>query len=342
MKSDCDALTELQLVDLGVNAHEGCRRLLPAARREKALCAGGQTAGKRVGGANARLIRSEAGLYQPSQSDRPCEMIVHRTEPRSKLFRHGRLHHVEILLLSFKVRPGAISRPWALRVLCSHCPHSFGHIRRPTPIDRRSRSSRVGQPSHLSLRAVGRNGHRRQRNDNDLRHLHHSCQPNCEAVERWGDDGLLQLDIVALRAIAEGEELFIDYALEIDESNPAEYPCTCLLLDAEVPWPPSINVKLPRVDSPARRSVFQLSVSSPYHVGQIQDQRQRGDHLRSRRSGTLGGAAANMGGRRASSREWKSGQTPMGKRNRMRGDRKSVRHTSRRHGYYSAPRRGPR
>ena len=62
---------------------------------------------------------------------------------------------------------------------------------------------------------------------NDLRHLNHSCQPNCEAVERWGDNGLLQLDIVALRAIAEGEELFIDYALEIDESNPAElYPCT--------------------------------------------------------------------------------------------------------------------
>lgn len=64
---------------------------------------------------------------------------------------------------------------------------------------------------------------------NELRHLNHSCQPNCEAVERWGDDGLLQLDIVVLRAIAEGEELFIDYALAIDESHPAElYPCACL------------------------------------------------------------------------------------------------------------------
>jgi SET domain-containing protein len=63
---------------------------------------------------------------------------------------------------------------------------------------------------------------------NDLRHLNHSCQPNCEAVERWGDNGLLQLDIVALRAIAEGEELFIDYELQIDESHPAEaYPCKC-------------------------------------------------------------------------------------------------------------------
>jgi len=64
---------------------------------------------------------------------------------------------------------------------------------------------------------------------NELRHLNHSCQPNCEAVERWGDNGLLQLDIIVLRAIAEGEELLIDYALAIDESHPAEaYPCACL------------------------------------------------------------------------------------------------------------------
>ena len=52
-----DALTELQLVDLGVNALENYRRLLPAARREKALCVGDQPSDWRVGGANARLIR---------------------------------------------------------------------------------------------------------------------------------------------------------------------------------------------------------------------------------------------------------------------------------------------
>ncbi len=67
------------------------------------------------------------------------------------------------------------------------------------------------------------------REGNDLRHLNHSCQPNCEAIEREEDNGLLQLDIVALRAIAEGEELFIDYALAIDESQSAEsYVCGCL------------------------------------------------------------------------------------------------------------------
>ena len=64
---------------------------------------------------------------------------------------------------------------------------------------------------------------------NDLRHLNHSCQPNCEAIERREDNGLLRLDIVTLRAIAEGEELFIDYALAIDESQSAEsFPCACL------------------------------------------------------------------------------------------------------------------
>ena len=64
---------------------------------------------------------------------------------------------------------------------------------------------------------------------NDLRHLNHSCQPNCEAVECLEDNGLLQLGIVALRAIAVGEELFIDYALAIDESQSAEsYSCACL------------------------------------------------------------------------------------------------------------------
>ena len=63
---------------------------------------------------------------------------------------------------------------------------------------------------------------------NELRHLNHSCRPNCEAVERWGDDGVLELDIVVLRDVAMGEELCIDYALSIDESDPPDaYPCTC-------------------------------------------------------------------------------------------------------------------
>jgi len=63
---------------------------------------------------------------------------------------------------------------------------------------------------------------------NALRHLNHSCNPNCEAVEEWSEDGTLQLGVVVLRDVTEGEELCIDYALTIDEScTPEAYPCGC-------------------------------------------------------------------------------------------------------------------
>jgi SET domain-containing protein len=67
---------------------------------------------------------------------------------------------------------------------------------------------------------------------NGLRHLNHSCAPNCEAVESWGSDGAIQLDIVVVRDVLEGEELCIDYALAIDASqSPQVYPCTCASVD---------------------------------------------------------------------------------------------------------------
>lgn len=63
---------------------------------------------------------------------------------------------------------------------------------------------------------------------NELRHLNHSCSPNCEAVETWATDGTLQLDIFTLRKVRADEELCIDYALTIDESHsPEAYPCAC-------------------------------------------------------------------------------------------------------------------
>ena len=66
------------------------------------------------------------------------------------------------------------------------------------------------------------------RGGNALRHLNHSCAPNCEAVETEAPDGTLHLEIVTLREIAQDEELFIDYALDIDpELSPANYPCMC-------------------------------------------------------------------------------------------------------------------
>ncbi len=61
---------------------------------------------------------------------------------------------------------------------------------------------------------------------NDARWINHSCEPNCEAIEE--DERIF---IYALRDIEPGEELFYDYALEIDEPITAEsatkHKCCC-------------------------------------------------------------------------------------------------------------------
>jgi SET domain-containing protein len=61
---------------------------------------------------------------------------------------------------------------------------------------------------------------------NDSRWINHSCDPNCEAVERKG-----RVFIYALRDLSAGEELFYDYALEIDEPRTPEtekqFKCHC-------------------------------------------------------------------------------------------------------------------
>ena len=61
---------------------------------------------------------------------------------------------------------------------------------------------------------------------NHARWINHSCDPNCEAIE---EDG--RIFICALRGIAPGEELFYDYALEIDEpvteESKKKFACHC-------------------------------------------------------------------------------------------------------------------
>jgi SET domain-containing protein len=61
---------------------------------------------------------------------------------------------------------------------------------------------------------------------NDARWLNHSCDPNCEAIEE--DDRIF---IYALRDIEPGEELFYDYAMEIDEpiteESKKKFVCYC-------------------------------------------------------------------------------------------------------------------
>src|SRR5215469_11667933 len=61
---------------------------------------------------------------------------------------------------------------------------------------------------------------------NDARWINHSCDPNCEAVEE--DDRIF---IHAIRNIEAGEELFYDYALEVDEpiteESKKKFVCHC-------------------------------------------------------------------------------------------------------------------
>ncbi|MGC8509197.1 MAG: SET domain-containing protein, partial [Thiomonas sp.] len=61
---------------------------------------------------------------------------------------------------------------------------------------------------------------------NSARWINHSCAPNCEA-QQIGN----RVFIDALRDIAPGEELFFDYALELDARYTAklkrDYACRC-------------------------------------------------------------------------------------------------------------------
>lgn len=61
---------------------------------------------------------------------------------------------------------------------------------------------------------------------NDARFINHSCDPNCQAIETRG-----RIFIEALRDIAQGEELFYDYAYERTEDTTEEdekmYVCLC-------------------------------------------------------------------------------------------------------------------
>ncbi len=63
---------------------------------------------------------------------------------------------------------------------------------------------------------------------NATRHLNHACEPNCQAVEGRDEKKKLSISIETIRDIEVGEELFIDYTLQIDAGeDPANYPCRC-------------------------------------------------------------------------------------------------------------------
>ena len=63
---------------------------------------------------------------------------------------------------------------------------------------------------------------------NEARWINHSCQPNCEAIEE-GDERVF---IYSLRDLRPGEELFYDYALEMDEpvTEQLKRECKCFFV----------------------------------------------------------------------------------------------------------------
>ena len=61
---------------------------------------------------------------------------------------------------------------------------------------------------------------------NEAQWINHSCQPNCETIERRG-----RIYVVACRNLQAGEELFIDYRLEAEGQRTKklenEFRCRC-------------------------------------------------------------------------------------------------------------------
>lgn len=62
---------------------------------------------------------------------------------------------------------------------------------------------------------------------NATRFINHSCAPNCAAYEVEDERGALHIEIEALRPVAHGEELFIDYKLGVAQGDPAHFGCRC-------------------------------------------------------------------------------------------------------------------
>lgn len=62
---------------------------------------------------------------------------------------------------------------------------------------------------------------------NATRHINHSCTPNCVAYEVEGADGEPNVVIVTKQRIRAGDELFLDYSLDVGAADPADYACHC-------------------------------------------------------------------------------------------------------------------
>jgi SET domain-containing protein len=62
---------------------------------------------------------------------------------------------------------------------------------------------------------------------NATRHINHACTPNCVAYEIEDESGQLQVEIEALVDLAVGDELFLDYQLNVATGEASDYACRC-------------------------------------------------------------------------------------------------------------------
>lgn len=62
---------------------------------------------------------------------------------------------------------------------------------------------------------------------NESRYINHACEPNCAAYEVEHEDGSLAVLIETLRFVHSGEELSLDYALDVDQADERDFPCCC-------------------------------------------------------------------------------------------------------------------
>ena len=62
---------------------------------------------------------------------------------------------------------------------------------------------------------------------NATRHTNHACEPNYQAVEHRGRGSRLEVRIETLRVVSAGEELTLDYALQVDPESQDDHACDC-------------------------------------------------------------------------------------------------------------------
>jgi SET domain-containing protein len=62
---------------------------------------------------------------------------------------------------------------------------------------------------------------------NDLRHINHSCEPNCAAFEIEQKDRSIAIVIETVRSVQSDEELLLDYALDVADADERDFLCSC-------------------------------------------------------------------------------------------------------------------